>query len=84
MGQDDGQELGGQLQQPSSRLGRVSRGWTRQEEGAQIVGDGKCLCCVFDAEARRRGLALTSRVDQCGELGGHTAQEYVGYEVGQG
>ena len=72
MGQDVGHELGGKLQELSSRLTRGGPGWARQEAGAQLVGDGEYLGCVLVAETRRRGLALTGRVDQCGELGRHT------------
>ena len=81
MRQDFGRELGWQLQQLSSRLFRGGRGLTWQEEGAHLVGDRESLGSVLVAEERRSSLALTGRVEQCGELGeqcgelgGHTVR----------
>jgi len=62
-GQDDGQELGGQLQQRGSRL---SRGGWRQKVGAQLGSDGEALGSLLVAEARRGELALAGRGAQGG------------------
>jgi len=58
VGQDDRQELGGQLQQRESRLCRVGQ---PQEVGAQLDGDGQARGNLLVAEARRGELTLVGR-----------------------
>ena len=70
MGQDVGQELGGQLQQLSRRLHRGGRSWKRQEKPAQLIGDSQSLVSVLVVEALRGGLAHTGQCGQgCDDVG---------------
>jgi len=60
VGQDDGQDLGGQELQPWSKRSRFEQqhsSWWRQEEIAQPVGDGKALGGLLVGEAPRGDLA---------------------------
>jgi len=75
--QDDRQELGWQELQPLNQMrlrhGRGGRGWRRQEEIAQPVGNGKTLGSLFVAEAPHGDLAVRGHGAQSGErgVGGH-------------